>query len=208
MMLATWHPVQMTKSPPQKPPISKGRIRTRLNRAPADEALVRITRWIPDADRVEGFVVALSREWLLLHRLSDRIAFDGWICVRVQDIQAVVIYPTEDNFEIAALRARSLWPPVPPAFTVPETIGELLTRLGAAASVVTVHREFERPDVAWCGAIREVSGSTLTFLEVSVAGGWGRKPRRFDLDDVTRVEFGGGYEEALQLVAGPPPRKR
>ena len=106
------HSVQMSKNPPRKPPVSKGKIRTRLNRAQADEALVRITRWIPDADRVEGFVVGLSREWVVLQRLSDRITFDGWISVRVQDIQAVAIYPTQDNFEIAALRARGLWPPV------------------------------------------------------------------------------------------------
>lgn len=203
----TRHPVRMTKSPLSKPPVSKAKIRTRLERAQAEEALVRITRWIPDADRVEGFVVGLSREWLILHRLSDRLTFDGWISVRVQDIQAVTIYPTEDCFEIAALSARGLWPPTSPAPT-PKNVVELLTEAKAHASVVAVHREFERPDVAWCGAIRNISSDTLTFLEVNVAGGWGRKPRRFDLDDITRVDFGGGYEEALELVAGPPPRSR
>ena len=201
------HHALMTKSPPQKPPLSKAKIRTRLERAQAQGALVGIRRWIPDADPVEGFVVGQSRGWVLLHRLSDRIALDGWINVRVQDIQAVTIYPTEDCFEIAAVKARGLWPPAPPASTAPENIGEVLAQARTHSTVITVYREFERPDVAWCGAVRDVSPDTLSLLEVNVAGGWGRRPRRFDLEDITRVDFGGGYEEALQLVAGSPPRR-
>lgn len=198
----------MTKNSPPKPPISRAKLRKRLERAQVQEALVHIRRWIPGADRVEGFVVGLSQDWVLLHRLSDRIAFDGWITVRFQDVQAVTIYPTEDCFEIAAVKARGLWPPTPPAATVPENINQVLAQAKDHSSVITVHREFERPDVAWCGAVRDISEDTLRFLEVNVAAGWGRKPRLFDLDDITRVDFGGGYEEALQLVAGPPPPQR
>lgn len=47
--------------------------------------------------------------------------------------------------------------------------------------------------------------SKLHLLEVNTRGGWARKPRTFDTADVTRIDFGGGYEEALSLVAGSPP---
>jgi len=195
----------MKPKPHQKPPISEPENRQRLERAQVDQALVKLSRWIPDADRIEGFVVGLSQHWVLLQLLSGRITFDGWVALRMEDVQAVTIYPTEDCFEIAAVKARGLWPPTSPTTATPRDIGEVLAQAKQHASVVAVHREFERPDAAWCGAVRDVSSDTLSFLEVNVAGGWARKPRRFDLDDITRVDFGGGYEEALQLVAGPPP---
>jgi hypothetical protein len=53
--------------------------------------------------------------------------------------------------------------------------------------------------------VTSVDASKLRLLEVSTRGGWGRKPRTFDPADVTRLDFGGGYEQALSLVAGSPP---
>jgi len=74
--------------------------------------------------------------------------------------------------------------------------------------MVSAFCELDRPDACWIGAVRELKGQTLSLLEVNNAGVWQRKARAFDLDDVTRVDFGGGYEEALHLVAGPAPRVR
>ena len=139
----------MSKTSSQKPPLSGAKLRKRLARAQGQVALVHIRRWIPQADRVEGFVVGVSKHWVLLHRLSDRIAFDGWIAVRFRDIQAVTIYPTEDCFEIAAVKARGLWPPAQAGPAPPEDIADVLAQAKAHATVIAVHREFDRPDVAW-----------------------------------------------------------
>jgi hypothetical protein len=71
--------------------------------------------------------------------------------------------------------------------------------------MVSVFDEFDEPDVCWIGAVASLDGSKLRLLEVNTRGGWARKPRSFDPADVTRIDFGGGYEEALGLVAGSPP---
>lgn len=65
--------------------------------------------------------------------------------------------------------------------------------------------EFDRPDVCWIGALTSVDESMVKLLKVNTRGGWARKPRTFDPRDLTRIDVGGGYEEALSLVAGPPP---
>jgi hypothetical protein len=71
--------------------------------------------------------------------------------------------------------------------------------------MVSVFDEFDRPAVCWIGAVKSVDESKLRLLEVNTRGGWARRPRTFDPADVTRIDFGGGYEEALHLVAGSPP---
>ena len=62
----------------KKPPIDKKSVLTRLDHAREHQLLIHVRRWIPDADRLEGFVVAIGNEWVALQRLSGRIAFDGW----------------------------------------------------------------------------------------------------------------------------------
>src|SRR4051794_17023762 len=98
----------------KKPPIDKAAVLTRLSPAQQNQLLVTVRRWIPRADRLEGFVVGIGDKWVALQRLSDRIAFDGWQLIRVKDIQAVSIDPDPDCFEVRALKARSLWPPSVP----------------------------------------------------------------------------------------------
>jgi hypothetical protein len=155
---------------------------------------------------VEGFVVARSKTWVTLAKLSDSVNLDGWVALRAADIQSVTLIPTEDCFEIKVLQAREQWPPVAPTGLADTTVEELVTSLGAATPLVTVYSEFERPDVCWIGSATRIDDATLALLEVNVAGGWARRPRMFDLSDLTRIESGGGYEDALALVAGPAPR--
>lgn len=188
----------------RKPPIDKKSVVARLEHAQSHQLLVHLRRWIPGADRLEGFVVGIGKQWVVLQRLSDRVAFDGWILLRLKDVQAVSMDPDPECFEIKALMARDQWPPTTPELNLDDAVG-VLTSASATAAMVSVFDEFDRPDVCWIGAVVCVDKSKLRLLEVNARGGWARRPRTFDPDDVTRLDLGGGYEEALQLVAGPPP---
>lgn len=189
---------------PKKPPIDKKAVRARLQFAQENQLRVRVRRWIPKADRLDGFVVGVGTTWLAMQPLSDRVTFDGWRLARLKDVQAVSIDPDPDRFEIKALKARGLWPPTVPDVTLDDVVGALETA-AAAAPLVTVHDEFDRPDVCWVGAVQSVAPRALRLLKVGPSGDWHRRVSTFDPEDITRIEFGGGYEEALHLVAGPPP---
>jgi hypothetical protein len=101
----------------KKPPIDKKTVLARLEQAQEHQLLVHVRRWIPDADRLEGFVVAIGDKWVAVQRLSDRIAFDGWQLLRLKDIQAVSIEPDPDCFEVEALKARNCGPRPRPTWT-------------------------------------------------------------------------------------------
>ncbi len=122
----------------------------------------------------------------------------------MKDIQAVSIVPDPECFEVKALKARSLWPPSAPELSLDDVV-KAVDSASAATAMVSVFDEFDRPAACWIGDVTSLDDSKLHLLEVNTRGGWARKPRTFDPADVTRIDFGGGYEEALSLVAGSPP---
>ena len=71
-------------------------------------------------------------------------------------------------------------------------------------SLVAVHREAGRPDTYWVGRAIAVDAEHLSIIELDHQGFW-RDRKVFEVDDVTRVDFGGEYLRNLALVAGEPP---
>jgi len=189
----------------KKPPLDKQLIGERLERARKGQLLVSVRRWIPRADAIDGFVTGIGSSWVVMSKFTDEVHLDGWTLLRLKDIQAVSIEPDPDCFEVKALRARSEWPP-PVADVALDDVAEALRSAAAADELTTVFVEFYRPDVCWIGTPTSIGRRTLRLREVGPRADWHRKPRPIDLEDVTRIEFGGDYEEALRLVAGPPPR--
>jgi hypothetical protein len=59
------------------------------------------------------------------------------------------------------------------------------------------------------GRVMGVEKGHVSLLEIGADATWYATPSRYRLRDITRVDLGGDYEEALQLVGGgPPPGRR
>lgn len=192
------------KGKPTKPATDTSLVLDRLARAYSSHQPVGVRRWIYDADRVDGFVTGIGAAWVALAKLDDRVRPDGWSILRLSDIKAVSIDPDPGCFEIRALRARSLWPPTPIDVALDDVVA-LVTTAARADTVITMFVEDDRPQICRIGTVVSLDEQTLRLLEIDTQGEWHRKPRAIDLEDITRIDLGGGYEEALCLVAGPPP---
>jgi hypothetical protein len=46
----------------------------------------------------------------------------------------------------------------------------------------------------------------MSLLEINPDATWDDTPSEYRLSEITRVNFGGDYEDALYLVGGSPPR--
>ncbi|WP_068201991.1 hypothetical protein [Isoptericola dokdonensis] len=187
------------------PPIDSSVVRARLERAKDDRLMVGVRRWIRRADRVEGFVVGIGARWVALAEVDGSVRFDGWTLLRLEDIQAVTVDPDPDSFTVKALRARSEWPP-PSTDVELDDFRSAVATSAAMAPMTSIFVELDRPDICYIGAVVSVDADTLRLLEVDQQAQWHRKVRPIDASDVTRIDFGGAYEEALALVAGPPPK--
>jgi hypothetical protein len=56
------------------------------------------------------------------------------------------------------------------------------------------------------GRVTGIANGRVSLLEITPGAKWDKHPEEYRLREITRVDFGGDYEEALHLVGGPPPQ--
>lgn len=166
----------------------------------ADEALAvqkyvdvrRVEGW----DVLDGFIVGAGRAWILLHKLTNEVNLGGWCAIRRRDVRAVEIAA---GFEARALALRADSPLRQPDVTL-EDIRSVLSSIQAASPLLAVHTEADDPTVCYIGRIESFSDDGVVLATIDRDGSWS-DVIQFRYTDITRVEFGGGYEQALALVA-------
>lgn len=151
---------------------------------------------------IRGYVLDVGPSFFLMALVSDRLWFDGFECFRFRDVSKVIADPYT-HFAECALRKRRERVPKKPRVSV-ASIEELLLTAGRTFSLVTIHREEVDPKVCWIGRILSVEQGQVSLLEINADARWDEKPNTYRLKEITRVNFGGDYENALHLVAGDP----
>jgi hypothetical protein len=68
--------------------------------------------------------------------------------------------------------------------------------------LVTVHEENKNSEVCWIGRPVGFERASVELQEVTPAGRWSPRTRRYQLRSITKIDFGGGYEAALAAAAG------
>ncbi len=179
-------------------------MRRDLESAQADQSVVRITRGVFEEQGELGYIEALGEELLLLAVISDDIWFNGFAIVRIGDINELEAPHECADFVEEALRMRDESVSSAPAVSL-EDIGSAVRTAGRLFPIVVIHREEVEPDTCSIGKVLKVTKDTLTLLEIGPDAEWEAEPSSFSLEEITRVDFGGGYEDALALVGGKGP---
>ncbi len=73
--------------------------------------------------------------------------------------------------------------------------------------LVTIHRESMDDSVCYIGKVAKFTPKTVTLDKIDPAAEW-NESTRYNLKDITRVDFGGGYENALWEVSEDERKKR
>ncbi len=181
------------------------RVRRRLERAVRTGGPVRTHRSIPGADRIDGFVVAVTDAWTLL-ACRVNLTLDGWTALRTSDIVRVERDGGPTCLAVRVLEHREQWPVRTPGGGLP--LDELPALAEAACErygLISLHTEFLRTDACWIGAVAELRPRSLRLHQVGTEARWYPAPTKFRHRDITRVEFGGQYEQTLREFAGPRP---
>jgi len=151
-------------------------------------------------------VLDIGPRFFLTALVSDRIWFDGFECFRLSDVRGVKADPYA-HFAESALRKRRERLPRRPHVSV-ASIEELLLTAGRAFPLVTIQREQVDPTVCWIGRVLAVERRSVSMLEINPDATWSDKPSTHLLKEITRVNFGGDYENALHLVGNGTERRR
>lgn len=164
-------------------------------------ALVRIDRRIKKADRLEGYVVGLGKRWVLLHLVSHDWFLNGYTAIRIGDVKRVKRWDDRSDFPARAL-AHFDQTPQPVCGIELRSARSLIESTAQRSPLITIFTEYRRPDVCYIGRPVTVARRRLRLLQIDPGAVWRSKATKWDLRDISRVEFGGRYEEALAALGG------
>lgn len=163
--------------------------------------LVSFSRKPLDKDELYGFVLACSETLTLLHVLETHtFTLNGYSVIRNDDVSWYGVYDRPDYYyESRVLRLKAITPTPQPEISV-RSLTDLLASIDMHYQLFTIHREEISDEVCFIGRLTAMTPKTFTLFEIDTCGDWDR-PRRYRFKDITKVDFGGGYEAALALVA-------
>ena len=152
-----------------------------------------------DDEALRGFVLDYSESLTLLNVLDTNFHLDGFTVIRNSDITEYRTYDNEDYFLNRAIHLKAIKPSRKPKVDLTSWATLLLTTQ-RAFPLLAVHREAISNKVCYIGKIVSITQKTFTLYDIDPRAEWDR-PYRRSLADLTRVDFGGGYEDALWQVA-------
>lgn len=179
---------------------------SRLAAALHDKTLVRIKRsfgkWGDD-----GYVVDIGPRFLMIASVGNGIWLDGYQCFRLADIRELRIPAPNSKFQEDALKKRGERLGKRPRISL-DSLAALLRTANAAFPLVTIHREMLYRNECYIGRVVNVNRTHVSMREIMPNAHWESWTEKYRLSEITRVDFGGGYEDALHLVGGSPPKQR
>jgi hypothetical protein len=182
------------------------RISALLAEAMHEKTLVKF--WCPfEPGSTQGYVLDIGPRFFLLGFVDDNIRFNGFQCMRLTDVRRLRVPDPYADFIVAALRKRGETIRKKPRVSV-NSLPELLKSANRLFPLVTIQQERAKPDTCEIGRVVDISKSHVSLLEIGPDAIWDDKPTEIALRDITRVDFGGSYEDALHLVGGNPPQSK
>jgi hypothetical protein len=180
--------------------------RTQINKLlvlSQEQALpLRILRDTGGARTAFGVVVGLFEEWVVLAELREGVLRDGYVAFRTSSIKRARVFDTFVGF----VQDNNQWPPRSPFLTADLSGPEQLIRAALdAADVISLYREDKYPEQLLIGIPVRWSKKHLWLFTINEHGQWEAFLDRFRLRDITRIGFGGVYEQAVSTTAGPMP---
>jgi hypothetical protein len=152
-----------------------------------------------------GFVVDFSADLILFHVLdTDVFELNGYSVIHAADVKKYRAFNRSEFWLARAVRRFGLTPVHPSGISL-SSLPDLLKSTAERFPLITIHMPKRNPDVCYIGDLLSLDKTTFTIDDLDSRANW-TGPRRFRYDDVTRVDFGGGYEKALAATA--PMRRR
>jgi hypothetical protein len=175
-------------------------LHSKLSAALESGELVRIKREL-ETGWANGYVIALGRRWIVQLVVGEGITFAGYQAFRLKDVLALAVPAPNAAFVEKVLRKRKLRRPASPRLD-PSSTAALLHSANACYPLVTVHCEASAPGVCHIGQVIATTRTVVTLHEISPDATWDTELLSYPLAEITRIDFGGPYEDALWLVGG------
>jgi len=177
-------------------------VRSNLVRLMKAAVFLRLSRSV-EPGYFRGYALSVGDELCMMAVLQqDVVTWNGYSILRISDIEEVSRDPYA-KFAENALGKLGVAKPKKPSVNI-ENLETALREVSRLFPLVTIHHETEDPDVCWIGSVQDCCDGELSLLEIGPDAKWDRRPTVHKIATITRVDFGGSYEQALYLVGGRP----
>lgn len=154
------------------------------------------------AEKCEGYVVGLTKAYVLLHYFTENpFCLNGYDVFPLRDLASVVTIETRHSNIIGrGLRVKGMIPVAPQNVDLDNGPAALLSSIDAHFPLTVVYTEGKRPDRCFIGRVAKLGNKSMRLREIDPDARWNRT-RKYRYKDITRIGFGSGYEETLWLVS-------
>ena len=146
-----------------------------------------------------GILLDASRDLLLLQVISDQINLNGFQVIRRSDISHIERPVPQQEFLMKALKLRGQEPRHPGIINI-SSMKKALKTVARLCPLMTVHQEITDPSVCWVGRMNKLDDDLLYLQCMSPEASLEDSLDMFDVESITRIDFGGSYEDALWQV--------
>jgi hypothetical protein len=156
----------------------------------------------PNGGWNKGYILDSGPKFFLLAAVNGEVRLDGFSCFRILDVRKLEFEPYAAFIE-AALKKRGERRPRKPPISL-ASVEDLLRSANKAFPLVTIRSEIKDRDVCHIGKAEALTRGQCWLREIGCDAQWEEAATAHSLRGITRVDVGGGYEEALYLVGGEP----
>ena len=175
-------------------------IAQQLELACENRCVVKVFRSSIEQGASLGYVLDVGPEFFLLAYVGDDIRFDGFQAIRTDLVSEVQSQHANNKFVERALQLRGLEIPTHPGIDI-TSISMLIKSVSSDYPLIVLHREIVDPDVCHIGAFESIDDTEVGIIEINPDATWDEDEMPYKLTEITRIDFAGGYESALALVA-------
>lgn len=162
--------------------------------------LVRIEREALEDGYVKGCIVGTSTKLLAIAALSDTLHPNGFTVIRTADVSKLQAPDPYAGFVAEAMQLRGDVLPRLPRLDL-TSWSSLLPAAPRRFPLVTLHVQEIDPEVCYIGRPLRLASRGVILATIGADATWDHELLRLAWADITQVDFGGAYEEALALVA-------
>ena len=161
-----------------------------------ENKLVVVYRKKVDGYRLDGYVIGLSNTWVLLHLIDGNVVVpNGYKAIRLAHVSQIKV---DEGFVDGYLRLRGMRSESLPWIRLND-LSSLLFSVSENYPLFMIETECKEPGIGFVGRIEKLTKRNIWLEKIKSTTEW-IGVEKFKLKDITCVDFGDGYVEALAWV--------
>lgn len=174
-------------------------------KTPDSEEIIK-NKWLVNFKRGKfdneiGFVLDMNDKFTFINNFDfETIGATGFTVFENKSVKDYELYDDPNSFDALLLKIKKVKPKEKPLVSI-DSIADLLKTASEKFPLIVIHREKINPESCWIGKIVEIKKNSFLLKSIDPNAEWEEELTKISFKDVTRVAFGCGYENCLNLVA-------